>query len=30
MLIAFLKNPDAFSAGEYRRVGDLPIGASRK
>ena len=30
MLIAYLNDPDIFSAGEYRRVNDLPIGASRK
>ena len=30
MLIAHLKNPDIFGAGEYRRVRDLRVGASRK
>ena len=29
MLIAYLKDPDIFSSGEYQRVRELPIGASR-
>ena len=29
MLIAEIENPDLFSAGEYRRVRELPVGASR-
>ena len=29
MLIAELEDPDFFSAGEYRRVRELPVGASR-
>ena len=29
MLIAQLENPDLFGVGEYRRVHDLPVGASR-
>ena len=29
MLIAYLRDPDKFSSGEYQRVRELPIGASR-